>query len=235
MYTVEERGTPATFALIAINVIVWLFTVFVIIPSGLYGRLLYEYGVVPILIINGFNLYSLITHMFIHDGSNIFHIFLNMYALLLFGRDVERVMGTGKFLLLYFLSGIIGSLLHIFYFTSIFPAPRNVVELNRCLTIPLPPCVPAIGASGAVFGVMASFGALFPTRRLFVFLGWFLPVAAPAIVIILLIAIIQTISMLASPFSSIAYTAHVGGFLTGLTITLIYRQYLKRKYIDWYT
>ncbi len=236
MYVQERPGSPATYIIIAANVVIWLITVLITASAGrMYLWILYNFGAVPILIVNGINLHSLITHMFLHDTSSIWHIFLNMYMLFLFGRDVEQTLGTFRFLLVYFLSGLGGSFLHIFYFTSFFPTPSTTEELVRCFQLSQPPCVPSIGASGAIFGLMATYAVLFPFRRLFLLWGFFLPIAAPAIAVILVLALIQTLFMLATPFSSIAYTAHVGGFITGLIMALLFRAtYLRRRiYWEW--
>ncbi len=236
MYSWEEQhrpGSPAVYLLVAVNVIIWIGTSLLYFTEPReYLRFLYNFGMVPILVTHGINLHSLVTHMFLHDSTSIWHILLNMYMLFLFGRDMERTMGTKVFLLLYFASGLAGAFLHIFYFTELFPQPTTQAELVSCFNRGYPPCVPSIGASGAIFGVMAGFAVLFPTRPLMIFLGFFLPLAAPAIVVILILGALQTLFMLATPFSSIAYTAHVGGFITGLVITLIYRQSLKRRYLS---
>ncbi len=215
----RQRSSPATYFLIATNVIVWILTS--MFSENVYREIIYNYGAIPILVVNGINLHTLITHMFLH--ADIIHIFLNMYMLFLFGRDAEMVMGTRLFLILYFISGLAGVGLHILYYTTMFPLPTTQAALTRCFRVGYPPCIPSIGASGAIFGVMASYAILFPTRRLFVFLGLFIPVAAPAIVIVFLLALIQILYMLATPFSTIAFTAHVGGFLAGLVISLLFR------------
>lgn len=228
MYYWEKKtglGSPAVYTLIALNVVIWVVTsiYYITSPEG-YIRFLYSFGVIPILITHGENLHTLITHMFLHDSTGILHILLNMYVLFLFGRDMEKTLGTKLFLVLYFSSGLAGALLHIYYFTYFFPQPTTPSELLSCFRLGYPPCTPSIGASGAIFGVMAGFAILYPTRPLMVFLGLFLPIAAPAIVVILILGVVQTLFMLATPFSSIAYTAHVGGFITGLLTTLLYKK-----------
>jgi membrane associated rhomboid family serine protease len=74
-----------TYSFIIINTII--FFIISIIPRREYLLLLLNYGVVPIFIINGKNLLSLLTSMFLH--GDIFHLFMNMYALLLFGGEYE--------------------------------------------------------------------------------------------------------------------------------------------------
>ncbi|MEM4675115.1 MAG: rhomboid family intramembrane serine protease [Nitrososphaerota archaeon] len=198
------------YVLILINLAVFVYTL--TLSNRDVVKLAYIFGVVPALIMNGTSLHSLVTSMFLH--ADFFHIFFNMYALFLLGKDCEVAYGSRKFTLLYFLSGILAGILHSAYIYTLFPE-----EAYR----------PAIGASGAIFGVMASYAVLFPFRRLFVFFG-LIPVAAPAIVVIFGLALIQLLYAIAMPLGSIAYVAHVGGFITGLILTLIYRAGLRKYY-----
>ncbi|MCL7394672.1 MAG: rhomboid family intramembrane serine protease [Thaumarchaeota archaeon] len=209
MHHVQERP-KAVYVIILINLAVFVYTF--MLSDREMARLAYTFGVVPAFIMNGTALHSLVTSMFLH--ADFFHIFFNMYALFLLGRDCEIAYGSKKFILLYFLSGIFAGILHSVYIYTLFPS-----DAYR----------PAIGASGAIFGVMASYAVLFPFRRLFVFFG-LIPIAAPAIVVIFGLALIQLLYAIAMPFSSIAYIAHIGGFIAGLIITLIYRAGLRRYY-----
>jgi len=207
----------ATYVLIAANVVVWLFiTLFISRSPSVLWSFLLSFGVVPIFVVNGANLFSLLSYMFVH--VDFFHILLNMYALLLFGRDVEEYVGTGRFLFIYFVSGVAAALFHIFYFVAF-------LSLNCSPTIrPIPQAclIPSIGASGAIFGLMGAYLVFFPFRKLYAFLG-FIPIVAPAFVVIGFFVLIQTLFMLTTPFSTIAYTAHVGGFAAGLLLSLPFR------------
>ncbi len=209
MRYVQERP-KAVYVIILINLAVFVYTF--MLSNREMTRLAYTFGVVPAFIMNGTALHSLVTSMFLH--ADFFHIFFNMYALFLLGRDCEVAYGSKKFILLYFLSGILAGILHSAYTYVLSPT-----DAYR----------PAIGASGAIFGVMASYAVLFPFRRLFVFFG-LIPIAAPAIVVIFGLALIQLLYAIAMPFSSIAYIAHIGGFIAGLIITLIYKAGLRRYY-----
>ncbi|MEM2909476.1 MAG: rhomboid family intramembrane serine protease [Nitrososphaerota archaeon] len=209
MYYVHERP-KVVYAIILINLAVFVYML--TLSNRDMTKLVYTFGVVPASIMNGMAFHGLITSMFLH--ADFFHIFFNMYALFLLGRDCEIAYGSKKFTLLYFLSGILAGVFHSAYIYGLFPE-----DAYR----------PAIGASGAIFGVMASYAVLFPFRRLFVFLG-LIPVAAPAIVVIFGLALIQLLYAIAMPLGSVAYVAHIGGFITGLIITLIYRAGLRRYY-----
>ncbi|MEM1945162.1 MAG: rhomboid family intramembrane serine protease [Nitrososphaerota archaeon] len=216
--------SPVTFTVIGLNVIIWLAINIFLTDIRALNIFLLNFGVVPILLLNNVNYISLISHMFIH--VNIFHILLNMYALFLFGRELEELIGVWRFILLYMMSGVVAAVFHILYFVIFLS-----VECSPYLR-PLPAvCVsPAIGASGAIFGIMAGYAVFFPRRRLYA-LMWFIPVVAPAYVVILGYAAVQTLFMLTTPFSTIAYTAHVGGFIAGLVISAIYRLSRGSRYL----
>lgn len=220
MYIAREEMPVATFILIAINLIVF-FSTFI------FGRvfMISNFGLIPITIMAPPNLYTLFygiftifSSMFIHDGF--LHILFNMWALLVLGRDVEIVLGRPRFLALYFASGVVGGLAYAFT-SYYFPSNRFA------------PLIPAVGASGAVFGVMGAFGVLFPRRPLALFL-YLIPIIAPAYIVIIIMAILQTLLALAMPFSSIAYSAHIGGLLVGLALSLAWAAGLRRYRHDYW-
>ncbi|MEM1964561.1 MAG: rhomboid family intramembrane serine protease [Candidatus Caldarchaeum sp.] len=219
-----ERRPSVTYGLIAVNFIVWLMVNIFFTSRVQLSNFLSTFGVVPILLLNGQYLHSLVTYMFIH--VDLIHILLNMYALFLFGRDVETDVGSGRFLTVYLLSGVTAALFHIFYFAWFLS-----LECSPFVRPISPACfIPSIGASGAIFGIMGSYLLFFPHRRLYAFL-WFIPVVAPAYVVILSFIFIQTVFMLTTPFSTVAYTAHVGGFIAGLLLSIPLR---KRRPPEWY-
>jgi membrane associated rhomboid family serine protease len=206
-----ERRPVVTYSLIAVNFLVFLLTLVV----GL-TRAFLTFGAVPALIVLDHEYYRLITSMFLH--GDFLHILFNMWGLFIFGRDIESSVGSGRFTLLYFLSGIVGGMAYVLYMLT-YAATYD----------PRAAFVPAIGASGAVFGVMGSFAVLYPRRPVAFFL-YFLPIIAPAFAAITLMGLIQTLLALALPFSSIAYTAHVGGLAVGMLMGLWFRSLLRRRY-----
>jgi Uncharacterized membrane protein (homolog of Drosophila rhomboid) len=210
MFEVERRPV-VTYVLIAVNLIAFLLS----LVTGL-TRAFLTFGAVPALIALDYEYYRLITSMFLH--ADFLHILFNMWALFVFGRDIESSVGSGRFTLLYFLSGIVGGIAYVYYM------------LTYAVTFdPRAAFIPAIGASGAVFGVMGSFAVLYP-RRPVAFFFYFLPIVAPAFVAITLMGLIQTVLALALPFSSIAYTAHIGGLAVGMLMGLWFRSLLRRRY-----
>jgi len=213
-YLIRTPSAKATWILIAVNLLIGFATIFLSYtdPKS-FEEIILRFSAVPAYTILGKEPYRLITSMFLHGGF--LHLFLNMFSLFIFGPDVERVLGRPRYLLLYFLSGLAADYAHAYFILAFYPIRRLLF-------------IPSIGASGAIFGVMAAYAILFPFRRLFIFIGF--PIVAPAIVAIFIMALLQFVYALFQPFSQVAYAAHLGGFIAGLILTLIYRRGLKRVY-----
>jgi len=167
-------------------------------PEG-YNMLIRNYGLVPAQIMKGENLYSLVTSMFLH--ADIIHLGLNMLFLLVSGDAVERELGNFRFLGLYMAFGVIAGLFHSY--------------LNSASTIP------TIGASGAIFGVLAAFAVLFPFRWLLKLFG-FIPIPMPAIIFVFITILTETAYVSSGAVENVAHTAHVGGFLAGIFLILLF-------------
>lgn len=157
---------------------------------------------------------TLITAMFLHAGW--LHIGGNMLYLYIFGDNVEDRMGHIPYLLFYLLCGVVANITQV----AVFP------------TSP----IPSLGASGAIAGVLAAYLILFPRAgvRTIIFIFIFFTIATiPAIVLIGLWFLLQFFDGVASlatvqqGMGGVAYFAHVGGFLTGLVITLLFRSQLQ--------
>lgn len=141
-----------------------------------------------------FYIWQLVTYQFIHGG--LWHIFFNLFALWMFGVELENLWGSNKFLVFYLLSGI-GAGLTQLYIAPLFSIPAIT-----------------IGASGAVFGVLVAFGMTNPNRPIFMF-PFFIPIPAKFFVIIyagleLLMGFTST--------GNIAHFAHLGGAATGFLL-----------------
>jgi len=215
MYLARVERPLVTFVLIAVNVIVFSLTLLV----DRFYMILPALGLVPVNLAAPANhvtllhgIITLFSSMFIHDG--ILHILFNMWALLILGGDVERLLGRLRFIALYFASGVVGGLTYAF--TSYYLPPNRFA-----------PYTPAVGASGAIFGVMGAFGVFFPRRPLAVFI-YLIPIVAPAYIVITALALIQTLLAFTMPFSTVAYTAHVGGLLMGLLMSRLWIPWLYR-------
>ena len=142
---------------------------------------------------------TLLTSLFLHDGW--LHLLSNLLYLAVFGLPVERRLGAARFAIVFFASGVVGNLVHLLV------QPTSTV--------------PAIGASGAISGVIAAHLVLFPGATL----GSLAPVlflrvveSTPVLFLLLVWVAAQLFLGVASLTSSVgvAWWAHMGGFLTGL-------------------
>ena len=202
--------------LIFINVVVYLLQgvfakgVPVEIPFGnrLFQHnipeLTYYFGLTPALVIGKFYVWQVVSYMFLHGGF--FHIFLNMYALMLFGMPVEQLWGSRKFLFYYFFTGV--------------GAGLTILIINWFMG-GLSPYIPTIGASGAVFGLLLAFGLLFPDVELLVF--FFIPMKAKYLVV--MYGGLEIYALISSGGeSNVSHVGHLGGLLFGGIFFLIMRR-----------
>lgn len=144
----------------------------------------------------GFQIWQLITYQFLHGGFS--HILFNMFALWMFGAEIENTYGSKKFLIYYLACGIGAGLLHLF--------------LSPVLTGGL---APTIGASGAIYGVMIAFAMFFPDRLIFLY--FFIPVKAKYFIAFMIVFEFLAVD---SVGSGVAHLAHLGGALVGFLFIL---------------
>ncbi|MGE0354023.1 MAG: rhomboid family intramembrane serine protease [Gemmatimonadales bacterium] len=220
-------ATPVvTIALIAVNVLVWVVVQgFGNDPS--LSRSVCQLGLIPgdfleavgrpvaIRLSPGYQCvvtgervwYTPLTSMFLHGSW--FHIIGNMWFFWIFGNNVEDSMGRARFLVFYLLCGLAAA------GTQIATSPDSVI--------------PMVGASGAIGGVMGAYVVLYPRVRvhLLVFLGFFVTtIAIPAIWMLgywFLIQLLGGLPALSSEGGGVAFWAHVGGFLAGAVLILVFR------------
>ena len=215
-----------TWSIIAVNVLVFVY------QSSLgefeLFRLVYLYGIVPRRFANLSDLpmglltdagLPLITNMFLHGG--LLHLISNMWPLYLFGDNVEDRIGHINFLLFYLLTGVIAGGTHIVF--------------NLSST------VPAVGASGAIAGIMAAYFVFFPTARIVTLVPvFFIPMFfhIPAFFFVLIWFMTQLYSGVVhtiaggSEMGGIAWWAHIGGFVAGIGLQRLFGG--KGKGRDWY-
>lgn len=157
-------------------------------PSGIIDEL----GFSPHDLVDPSRAYTILTSMYTHAGMG--HLFFNLLGLIVIGVVFEQKIGTRPYILLYILSGIIGSLA--------FAAMRWTG-----------PDVIAVGASGAIFGILGGFARLFPRERFMFFL---FPVALPIWVIVAGYLVLQLV--LIPTASGVAVEAHIGGLIAGVLL-----------------
>ncbi|MCS7258743.1 MAG: rhomboid family intramembrane serine protease [candidate division WOR-3 bacterium] len=206
----SERRPIITYLIVGANALVYLYE----LSLGPDLRDFFiNFGVVPINILYGENLYTLFTAMFIH--ANFAHILGNMLYLWIFGDNVEDTLGKFWFIVMYLLSGLVGSFAHIFI-------------------VPTSP-IPTIGASGAVSGVLGAYLVLYPSARILTLipLGFFLRIVLlPAGFFLGFWIFLQLLYGFSSigGHSGVAYFAHIGGFVVGLIFGIFFRRRRKIYY-----
>jgi len=199
-----SRTTPyITRILIAANVLIYLLAWM----SG-SAQVASKYGMTPALVLQGKQLYTVFTSMFIHGG--IVHLAGNMLYLYIFGDNVEDNFGHIHFLFFYILCGLVADATHIFTTTDLM--------------------VSTIGASGAISGVLGAYLVLYPRARVLslVFAGWIFVTKIPAILFLGFWFILQlfsgTLTLASEVSSGVAYWAHIGGFVAGLILVPIFKR-----------
>ena len=214
----EYNGRPGFFSMltpIVKNLII--INVIVMIGTSLIGESMYDkFSLFPFES-PLFRPYQLITHMFMHGGF--WHIFFNMYSLLIFGVSLERVWGGRKFLLFYLVTGIGAALCHNlvihFQVSGLLADQVNMFAAARILR------TPTVGASGAIYGVLLGYGMLYPNNVLQLI---FPPVALKAKWFVVIFALIELATGFLGTNDGVAHFAHLGGMLFGLILILIWKK-----------
>ncbi len=198
-------GRPrVTTALVALNVIIYLLTSWENSLLQISQRWLSWGGFVPAYLVDPRQAYRLLTSMFLH--ANLIHIFFNMLYLYNFGRLVEQALGGKRYLALYLLSGLAAALFH----TAFIPVEG-----------PLSAIIPAIGASGAISGVLGAYLLLFPGSKLTMcFFYFYFPVCFTwsAAAYLVFWFVWQVLEGYARASVGVAVFAHTGGFLGGMAL-----------------
>jgi rhomboid-like protein len=207
-FSPSQSSTPVVLNLIIINVIVFV-AQSVLDKSGYditggnrLGWLTSRIGLWSIDT-GLFKPYQLVTMMFAHGGF--FHIAFNMYALWLFGSSLERLWGPKRFLIFYLVCGLAASIAEMF----------------------LVPVGFAIGASGAVMGLLGAFAYTFPNIEFFI-----LPIPFPikAKYLAIIYAAIDLFGQFSGFGGNIAHFAHLGGLAMGLILCIIWKKTGKTNY-----
>ena len=256
---------PVVWALIGINGVIYIPA---LIAPEVYKTLLNHFALYfPKS--DSFQVFQLISYMFLHDGRSLMHIFFNMFALASFGIPLTMVWGWKRFLIFYFTTGIGAGLVYLsvnyFHFTNAYQAfiaagftPESIftfleisvvaesqeslialleassIDLSLFANLPRETVQSlsnnydssAVGASGAIYGILVAFGVLFPDAKLSLI---FIPVPMPAkyfIPVIVLLDLFSGITGVSLFGGGIAHFAHVGGAVIGFLIML----YWKVKY-----
>jgi membrane associated rhomboid family serine protease len=209
-----QRTTPVVLNLIIANVIAF-------IAQNLFGGMqdesiinnlfaLHHYGS------DEFKIYQIITHMFMH--GSITHLLLNMFGLWMFGTLIEKIWGPKRFLIFYLLCGIGAALAQMgsyaYEYSQFDKIPMSLDLLNKYQEVLRHSYT--VGASGAIMGILAAFGYLFPNTELMIIP---IPIPIKAKWAVLGIIVIDLFSGVAGRAGdNVAHFAHLGGAITGFLI-----------------
>ncbi|MDO6819660.1 rhomboid family intramembrane serine protease [Zobellia sp. 1_MG-2023] len=227
------RLTEAIKHLLIINILFF-------VATSLYGDQMYQWFSLWFPKNENFAIYQIVTHMFMHGGF--MHIAFNMYALWAFGTPLEQMWGRNKFLFFYFSAGLGSALIHTgvnyYYFnegmqalvnsgmteSSVMeiissgqysPDWYNIASKSTIDNFLSAYNTPAVGASGAIYGVLVAFGMMFPNSELFLM---FIPVPVKAkyfIPILIGLDLFSGVTGYSLFGQGIAHFAHIGGALFG--------------------
>ena len=175
---------PVCLALIVANV-----ALFLLVPSG--SALFNNLALWPIG--SGFNLWQLVTYAFLHGGF--WHIFFNMFAVYMFGPDLERVWGGRRFFSYYMVCVITAGIVQTIVATGSGQA------------------YPTVGASGGMFGVLLAYAVYFPQRRIMLLIP---PIPMPVWLFVTLYGLLELFLGVTGSQSGVAHFAHLGGMFGGL-------------------
>jgi len=204
-------GPPLTWVvrnLIIITAATFLLTY---LPAVMFGWNLpfTLFGLRPFDVAHRFFFWQPFTYLFLHGGF--FHIIFNLFALWMFGSDLERLWGPRRFLFYFFLTGVGAALFDV------------ALQSSASTT--------TIGNSGAVYGVLLAYGMIYPNRP--IYLWMLIPVKAKWFVLIM--GLIEFTSSFTNPGSQVSHIAHLGGMLFGFLYlrggSLPYR--LQLRYHEW--
>ncbi|MEO6454248.1 MAG: rhomboid family intramembrane serine protease [Ginsengibacter sp.] len=199
-----QKTPPVVLNLIIINVLVW-------VAQLIFDRTFGLSNMVALYPLNSgnFSPYQLVTHMFAHawydrDGIVLSHILFNMLALWMFGSILERMWGPKRFLIFYLACGLAAGVAHILFVQY----------------------APAVGASGAIMGLLAAFAYLFPNTEMYIFGA--LPIKAKFVVAIY--AAVDLFGGFGGSNDNIAHFAHLGGLVMGFILVIIWNKTNKKTF-----
>ena len=169
-----------------------------------------------------FHWWQPVTHMFMHGGF--WHIFFNMYTLFIFGTILERVWGTKKFLVFYFITGLGAALVHTgvewlqMQYWMGQAADGSMAALKSIHTLKM---TPTVGASGAIYGVLMGYAMLYPDSIMTLI---FPPVSLKAKWFVLIFAGIELLTGVTGTGGGIAHFAHLGGLIFGFLLIMYWKK-----------
>ena len=206
---------PAVKNIIIINVLVYLVT-------SLKGNFMYENFALFYPTSQFFHWWQPLTHMFMHGGF--WHIFFNMYTLFIFGSVLERVWGTKKFLLYYFITGLGAAAVHTgveWIQMTHWMSQAAEGSMAAQASIHAMKMTPTVGASGAIYGLLMGYAMLYPDAIMSLI---FPPVSMKAKWFVLIFAAIELFTGVTGTGGGIAHFAHLGGLIFGFLLIMYWKK-----------
>lgn len=222
-FTRPDNFPPIVKNLIIINVLVFLAQITLDNQFHITEKLM----LYPVMF-DEFKPYQIFTHMFAHSPGMIFHIVFNMFGLWMFGKILENIWGSKRFLFFYMACGLGAAALHMLIqylrYDDIMEQVQVALQAGDVLAARsiYSELGPALGASGAVMGIFIAFGYLFPNTELYLM---FIPVPVKAKWIMIGLVAIDLFGGVARVSGdNVAHFAHLGGAITGFIIVLIWNK-----------
>ncbi|MDE7438319.1 MAG: rhomboid family intramembrane serine protease [Muribaculaceae bacterium] len=233
---------PVTKNLIIINVLIWL--VEYLFP-GFANNAILKYGGLHFWGADNFNPLQLFTYMFLHAPRSPYHVLFNMFSLWMFGRMMEQVWGSKRFLIYYLVCGVGAAFVQEVvwamtwkhdYLTEIaklngmtFDHMKQIVDQAVAAgdgrfvrgMAEMKSSMMTIGASGAVFGILLGFAFMFPNLPLYLF---FIPIPIKAKYMVAGYAVLEFFFGVGRVADSVAHFAHLGGMIFGLILLLYWKK-----------
>lgn len=199
----RQDPVPAVKILMGLNIGVYA----VGLALGLSPVIQAHAALFPSEVLQGRQLWSVFTYMFLHGGTT--HLVMNMLGLMLIGREIEFVLKRRRFFVMYFISGLAGGFGYI------------------VMAALLGNTAPCVGASGAISGVLGALVALYPNQRLYIiFLPWF---PMRAWVLGLVLVTVHLFFMFTPYGGRVAYDVHLFGGFAGYLYCLILARKMRRR------
>ena len=236
-----EQIPPVTRNLIIINILIWV----VEFAAPGFGRKIVSYGGLHYVESSIFNRLQPFTYMFIHDPRNIMHVAFNMFTLWMFGRVLEQVWGSKRYLFFYLVCGIGAAFIQecVWALTWEHDYISDIAKQNGFTYTHMQDIVAearisgdtqifeamaqyksflvTVGASGAIFGLLLGFAFVFPDLPMYIM---FIPVPVKAKYMVAGYAVIEFFLGVGGRVDTVAHFAHLGGMIFGLLILLYWKK-----------
>lgn len=219
-YDSGSRGFMSNVPAAVKNIII--INVLVMIMTSLNREFMFEHFALFYPTSPFFHWWQPVTHIFMHGGF--WHIFFNMYTLYIFGSVLERVWGTKKFLVFYFVTGLGAALVHTgveWLQMQHWMGLAAEGDMSALTSIHQLKMTPTVGASGAIYGLLMGYAMLYPDSIMTLM---FPPISMKAKWFVLIFAGIELLTGVTGTGGGIAHFAHLGGLIFGFLLIMYWKK-----------